>query len=123
MRAEHGLGIVLQSQLGLMQSNLLPHMLDLIPGCSNNTPIDLLGLYRVVVCQGGLTTNEAYDAAGRYSGTINWVRCPQRTFGACLVLHGMQRAQGAGHDCTNLVYTLLLSLPPCSHQLPFQIFP
>jgi hypothetical protein len=42
--------------------------------CSNNTPIDMLGLYKSVVAHGGLTANEAYDPAGRYSGTINWVR-------------------------------------------------
>lgn len=41
--------------------------------CSNNTPIDMLGLYRAVVMHGGLTANEAYDPAGRYAGTINWV--------------------------------------------------
>lgn len=38
----------------------------------NNTAMDLLGLYRAVVCVGGLTSNESYDAAGRYSGSINW---------------------------------------------------
>lgn len=41
--------------------------------CSNNTPIDMLGLYRSVVAHGGLGANEAYDAAGRYAGSINWV--------------------------------------------------
>ena len=79
MRAERRLGIVVESKLGLTEVNLLSHLLVRIPGCSNNTPIDLLGLYRAVVCQGGLTTNEAYDAAGRYSGTINWVRPPPKS--------------------------------------------
>ena len=43
----------------------------------------MLGLYKSVVAHGGLTANEAYDPAGRYSGTINWVR----TTGRCDVSH------------------------------------
>lgn len=35
----------------------------------------MLGLYRSVVAHGGLGANEAYDAAGRYAGSINWVLC------------------------------------------------
>lgn len=40
--------------------------------CSNNSSLDLFGLYREVVKQGGLISNESYDERGRWNGGINF---------------------------------------------------
>ena len=40
--------------------------------CSNNMPLDTMGLYREVVARGGLAANERYDSYGRWTGTINF---------------------------------------------------
>lgn len=38
----------------------------------NNSTMDLFGLYCEVVKWGGMMLNESYDAAGRYTGAINF---------------------------------------------------
>lgn len=40
--------------------------------CSNNTPIDIFGLYREVVRHGGFVDNERYDDYNRWIGGINF---------------------------------------------------
>ena len=40
--------------------------------CSNNTPLDIFGLYREVVKRGGLVSNERYDESNRWCGSINF---------------------------------------------------
>ncbi len=41
------------------------------PG-SNNTPLDIFGLYRGVIKAGGLQVNERYDERGRWAGGVNF---------------------------------------------------
>ena len=40
--------------------------------CSNNTPLDIFGLYREVIKCGGLVRNERYDESNRWCGNINF---------------------------------------------------
>ena len=39
---------------------------------SNNSPIDIFGLYREVIKEGGYLANERYDSYNRWVGSINF---------------------------------------------------
>lgn len=43
-----------------------------LPPRSNNTSLDIFGLYRGVIKAGGLQVNERYDERGRWAGGVNF---------------------------------------------------
>lgn len=55
-----------------MVAQILALLVVVLVGCSNNSSMDLFGLYKEVIKWGGMMLNESYDHAGRYTGAINF---------------------------------------------------